>query len=233
MLRPFVDILMTLILLISMTYEKIGPALETLFAKFGFVFDGYEWGGMIHEWFGMTLIILFFVHLWLNRWWLKGIFRGRYSITRTVLTLANVLLIIDVIFLLVSGLLMARTLGSVELEETDSFTSFARQAHIVASFWGYILMSFHAGLNWHIFSAMMFKAKPKIFPHVLAIAIMIYGAFAFVKRQLWDYMTMNIMFVFFDYDEPILFFILDYIAIMILFACLGHYLVLLLRRVRL
>ena len=232
MLRPLIDIFMTVILLLSMSYELIGPALETLLASLGLGFDGYEWGALIHEWLGMSLIVLFFFHLWLNRWWLRGLFKGRYDLTRVILSLVNILLIIDVVFLLVSGLLMARTLGSVEISETDPFTSFARQSHIVASYWGYVLMSFHAGLNWHIFSAMMFrglKPKMKLLPHVLAAAIMLYGAWAFVKRQLWDYMTLNIMFVFFDFDEPFMFFMLDYIAIMILFACLGHYLILLLR----
>lgn len=233
MLRPLIDILMTVILLLSMSYELIGPALAVMLEKFGFIFDGYDYGGIIHEWLGMSLIILFFFHLWLNRWWLKNIFKGRYNLTRTILTSLNILLIIDVIFLLVSGLLMARIFDSVEFSETDPFISFARQAHVAASYWGYVLMSFHAGLNWHIFSAMMFKGmKPKIkfIPHLIAAAIMIYGAFAFVKRQLWDYMTLNIMFVFFDFEEPFIFFIIDYITIMILFACLGHYLILLLRK---
>ena len=231
MLRPLIDILMTIILLLSMSYELIGPALENL----GFNFDGYEYGGLIHEWLGMSLIILFFLHLWLNRWWLKSLFKGRYNLTRTILTLVNFLLIIDVIFLLISGLLMSRIFESVENPDTDSFISFARQAHVAASYWGYVLMSFHAGLNWHIFSAMMFKnlnKKLKIIPHLTALIFIIYGAYAFIKRQLWEYMTLNILFVFFDFEEPFMYFIFDYIAIMILFACIGHYLILLLRRAK-
>ena len=235
MLRPLIDILMTIILLLSMSYELIGPALALMLEKFGIIFDGYEYGGLIHEWLGMSLIILFFIHLWLNKWWLKNLFKGRYNLTRTILTSTNILLIIDVIFLLISGLLMSRIFESFENPDTDSLTSFARQAHIAASYWGYVLMSFHAGLNWHIFSAMMFKnlnKKLKIIPHLIAAAFMIYGVFAFVKRQLWDYMTLNIMFVFFDFEEPFMFFIFDYIAIMILFACIGHYLILLLRKAK-
>ena len=45
MLRPVIDILMTIILLLSMSYELIGPALEKFIE-----FDGYEYGGLIHEW---------------------------------------------------------------------------------------------------------------------------------------------------------------------------------------
>ena len=233
MLRPLIDILMTFILLLAMSYELVGAAISAVFTNF----DGYEYGGLIHEWLGISLIILFFVHLWLNRWWLKTLFKGRYNLTRIILTFINFLLIIDVIFLLISGMFMSRMFDSLD---TEDFMSFARTSHIFASFWGYVIMSFHIGLNWHIFSAMMFKNLKfknkslflKIMPHFTALIFMIYGGHAFLKRQLWEYMTLNSSFVFFDFDEPFIFFIFDYIAIMILFACLGHYMILFLRKIK-
>ena len=233
MLRPLVDIFMTILLLLSMSYEMIGPAISETLGKFlPFTFDGYEYGSIIHEILGSALIILFFIHLWLNRWWLKTLFRGRYNLTRVILTLANILLIADVILILASGLIMSRMFD--ELPFADGLMSFARSAHISASFAGYVIMSFHAGLNWHIFSAMMFRRwKPgKIFPHVIAIAFMIWGVFAFVRRNIWAYMTLESSFVFFDFDEPFMYFIADYVAVMILFACLGHYTVLALRKLK-
>lgn len=232
MLRPIIDILMTLLLLLSMSYELIGPALsETLGTFLPFTFDGYEYGSLIHEIIGMTLIILFFIHLWLNRWWIKTLFTGRYNLTRIILTLVNVILIADMILILASGLIMSRIF---EFTNTESLMSFARESHIAASFLGYVIMSFHAGLNWHIFSAMMFKRrKPgKILPHVVAGAFMIWGVIAFIRRNIWEYMTLESPFVFFDFDEPFMYFIADYIAVMILFACLGHYMVLALRKLR-
>lgn len=230
MLRPVIDIIMTVILLLSMSYELIGPAISETLEKFTpFTFDGYEYGSLIHEILGITLIILFFVHLWLNRWWIKTLLRGRYNISRAILTLVNVILIADVILLTVSGLIMSRIF---ELPFADGLMSFARTAHISASFWGYVIMSFHAGLNWHIFSAMMFRRwRPgKFLPHILAVVLMVWGGYAFLRRNIWDYMTLNSAFVFFDFDEPFMCFIADYIAVMILFACLGHYMILLLRK---
>ena len=50
---------------------------------------------------------------------------------------------------------------------------------------------------------------------------MAYGAWAFVNRQLGEYMFLKSQFVFFDFEEPIIYFLMDYIAIMILFAGLG------------
>ena len=36
-------------------------------------------------------------------------------------------------------------------------------------------------------------------------------------------MLLKTLFVFFDFDEPLIFFFLDYLAVMVLFVCLGHY----------
>ena len=49
-------------------------------------------------------------------------------------------------------------------------------------------------------------------------AVSLYGCYSFVKRQLADYMFLKSAFVFFDYSEPRVYFFLDYIAMMILFA---------------
>ena len=223
---------MTTLLLLSMAYEMVGPAFEEFCGKvFGVSFDGYEMGGIIHEWIGTALILLFFWHLWLNRYWLKNLFKGRYNATRTVLALTNLLLIIDVVFLLVSGIMMSKVLDL----PLEGGMDFARTSHMLASYWGYVIMSFHIGLYWHVMSAMMFRQPSLasgVFPHIAAVVLMAYGAYAFVKRQLGEYMFLFTEFVFFDFEEPILYFFIDYIAIMILFACLGHYLILLFRRLK-
>ena len=216
MLRPIVDIAMTVLLLLSMAYEMVGPAFEELCGRvFGVSFDGYEMGGIIHEWIGTALILLFFYHLWLNRYWLKNIFKGQYNATRAVLVLVDVLLIVDVIALLVSGVLMSKILDL----PVEGCMDFARTAHMLASYWGYVIMSFHIGLH--------LRKLP-----LWVLALVAYGAYAFVKRQLGEYMFLSSEFVFFDFEEPIFYFFLDYLAIMILFACLGHYLILLFRRLK-
>ena len=66
-----------------------------------------------------------------------------------------------------------------------------------------------------------------------AAAVFVFcGVRAFVRRSIGDYMFLRSQFVFFDFDEPISRFFLDYILVMILFACLGHYLMLMLRRLK-
>lgn len=45
-----------------------------------------------------------------------------------------------------------------------------------------------------------------------------YGGYAFIKRDIGLYMTLQNMFAFFDFEEPLVFFILDYLAVMGLFV---------------
>ena len=50
-----------------------------------------------------------------------------------------------------------------------------------------------------------------------------YGVYAFLKRDIGSYMFLKNQFVFFDFEEPLILFLLDYIAVMGLFVCVGHY----------
>jgi len=52
-----------------------------------------------------------------------------------------------------------------------------------------------------------------------------YGIYAFVKRGFADYLFMKSVFVFFDFSEPVIFFLVDYAAVMILFALIGYYII--------
>lgn len=55
------------------------------------------------------------------------------------------------------------------------------------------------------------------------ILLAVYGGYAFIKRDIGLYMTLQNMFVFFDFEEPLVFFILDYLAVMGLFVWAGYY----------
>lgn len=201
-LRPVVDIVMTLLLLMSMSYELIGSIFEKIFGL-----DAYEYGALIHEFIGTAFIICVAFHLWLNRKWLMNIFKGKYNAARFVLVSADVVLIADIIFLLVSGLMMSRVL-EFELPDESWGMLFARTAHMLAAYWGFLIMSFHAGL--HV----------KKFPVILFVPVL-YGLYAFFKRKIHEYMFLMTEFVFFDFEEPVIYFYLDYVAVMVLFACAG------------
>ena len=73
------------------------------------------------------------------------------------------------------------------------------------------------------------KVRTCILRIVVAV-VAIYGMYAFVKRDIGNYMLLKVHFVFFDYDEPLFFFLLDYVAVMGLFLFIGHYLAAFLRQ---
>ena len=50
-----------------------------------------------------------------------------------------------------------------------------------------------------------------------------YGIYAFFKRDIGSYMILKNQFVFFDFNEPLILFLLDYTAVMGLFVFIGPY----------
>ena len=101
---------------------------------------------------------------------------------------------------------------------------------MLSVYWGFVLMSLHLGLHWSIMLAMAGKIvkKPSV-PRtwVLRIAgclIAAYGAYAFAQRGVGRYMTLQDQFVFFDFSELLILFLLDYVATMGLFVFIGYYL---------
>ena len=74
------------------------------------------------------------------------------------------------------------------------------------------------------------KCKPGGLPaytwtlRVLAFLIAGYGVYALFTRKFVDYISQRVMFAFFDYEEPVLSFVLDYAAIMGLMIFISYYL---------
>jgi hypothetical protein len=66
------------------------------------------------------------------------------------------------------------------------------------------------------------KNRVKMVIGYLPVLISGYGVFAFFKRGIPKYLTLKIQFAFFDFDEPMVFFFADYIAVMILFVWIGY-----------
>ena len=94
-------------------------------------------------------------------------------------------------------------------------------------------MSVHIGLHGSVMLGHMKKSMIKSIKQIkwlkfsariLCAGISAYGVYAFIIRQIGDYMLLKTQFVFFDFDEPIIWFLLDYVAMIVLFAALGYYL---------
>lgn len=187
---------------------------------------GYHlWGDTAHEWVGVGMFALFILHHILNwRWW-AGMFKGRYSVVRILQTVIDLLTLAAMLGLMVSGVILSSKVFA--FLQIRGHMAFARRLHMVASSWGFLLMSAHLGLHWGMLLGITRKTrltgKPVFpLPTVLGALIAIYGVFALVKRNLVTYLFLRSEFVFLDFSESKILFYLDYLAIMETFIFLLH-----------
>ena len=205
--KTAVDILMTLCLLFLMPYELIGEA--------------------IHEWIGAGMFLLFIIHHILNRKWTGNLTKGRYTPLRIIQTILVILILICILGSMVSGIILSRHVFA--FLEIRGLSAPARVIHMTCAYWGFVLMSLHLGIHW----GMMMGMAGKIFPksskartwilRLAGIGIAGYGVYAFIKRDILSYLLMQVQYVFFNFEEPVIFFILDYMAAMGLFVFIGYY----------
>ena len=192
-------------------------------------------GEAVHEYLGIATFLLFVVHHIMNAAWWRNLFRGKYSPARVVMTVTDILLVIIMAALPVSGIVMSRYAFSF-LQITGG-VGMARTVHLLTSYWGFVLMSFHAGLHGQmVVQAIRKTLLPKSSKcagavlSLMAAMTAACGVYAFIRRQFADYMFLKVPFVFFNFDEPRIYFMVDYITIMLLFAFLGYYLLKLLKK---
>lgn len=199
-----IDAAMTLALLLLMAYGLVGEA--------------------AHEWLGMGMFALFLLHHLLNRRWIRAVPQGRYAPPRIVQTALAGLIFLCMVGSMISGIVLSRHVfaflprhGGYEL---------AGKLHILCAFWGFVLMSLHLGMHWNMLMTMARKhlQPSKIRTWALRIAgysFAAYGAVAFIRRDVGLYLLLKSHFVFFDYSEPLIAFLLDYLAVMGLFVAVG------------
>ncbi len=205
-----IDVVLTALLPLLMAYTLVGEA--------------------AHEWLGLAMLLLFIAHHVLNIRWIAGLFKWRYSAWRILNTGINLLLAVDFIFLAVSSVMLSYHVFA--FLPISGGMEFARKAHMLASYWGFVLMSVHAGLHLRMAVGMLKKALPvkrsgSALKWVSRIAVWLvssYGIWAFIKREIGVYLLYRSHFVFFDFSETVWSFLADYIAVMILFAAAGYYL---------
>ena len=191
-------------------------------------------GEIAHEWLGIAMSALFILHHVFNRKWYGGLCKGRYSAVRLLGTVTDLLLLADMIALPVSGIMMSSHVFT--FLNAGGGMALARTVHLLASYWGLVLMSFHTGLHGGAVMAMLRKrANGKSAARTMAlraftILLGVWGIFAFLRREIGSYLFLRNQFVFFDFNQPLLFFVADYIAVMVLFAMAGHYSAKLLKR---
>ena len=211
-----VDILMTLTLLFLMGYQL--------------------WGETAHEWAGAFMLVLFLAHHVLNAAWHRNLFRGKYTRVRILTSAVDLVLFVVMICLMVSGITMSRHVFA--FLPINGGMGTARLVHMAACYWGFVLMAFHLGLHWGMMLARFWQMfgmdrSCGIRCTVLRIAGVLiagYGLYVFVTRNLAAYMFLRTQFVFLDYNESLISFYIDYLAMTGLFIWIAHYLSVILLR---
>lgn len=199
-----VDFAMTVILVLLMAFEMIGRSM--------------------HEWLGAAMFLLFMIHHYFNLYWIKNISKGNYTIQRKVQNVLDLLIFFTALGSMISGVALSETVLS--FVPITGGTEFFRIMHMLSAYWGYILISIHIGCHFSIFYSMVKKinsfSKLENKFRIFAFLSAIYGAYAFFKRGLIKYMFLRTHFVMFDFDEPVIFFLTDYVMILWFFAYAGH-----------
>lgn len=202
-----VDAAMTVALLLLMAYGLVGEA--------------------AHEWLGMGMFALFLTHHVLNRKWLLAIGKGKYTPLRIIQTALVGVILLCMLGSMVSGILLSRYVFTF-LPKHGGYEA-AQKTHILCAYWGFACMSLHLGFHW---SMMLAMARKHLQPSPLRTWSLrlagwlwaLYGTFAFHRRGVGLYLLLRSHFVFYDYSEPVILFLIDYLFVMALFTLIGYYL---------
>mgnify|MGYP002524626023 CR=1 FL=1 len=207
-IRILVDCGMVLLLPLLMAYSLVGEA--------------------AHEYLGIGMVLLFIGHHILNIAWWKHIFRGKYTPLRVLGTTVNLTLAMIMLALPISGIMLSR---HVFRFLHFGGTSVARTVHLLASYWGLVLMSFHAGMHGNVMMGIIRKTSHTQQPskirtwslRVIAVLLAVCGVHAFVRNKISSCLFLQTQFVFIDFSQPVIQSLLEYCAITVLFIVAGYY----------
>lgn len=208
--RIIIDVVMTILMILSLAYRITG--------------------NVYHEWIGITVSMLFIIHNLLNLHWYKNIFKGKYNFCRSINTMINLLLIIDMTALLITGMLHSRVLLSFLHLNTGIFI---RQIHTLSAYWGLVLVSFHIGQHWEMVLNVFKKAFKisnnvfilKIISRSIAAAIIVYGVISSFERDMYAKLFLNYSFDFWPPEKPVILFCINNISIMSIYIFISYFLI--------
>ncbi len=209
-LRMVLNVGMTAALLLLMSYGLFGEA--------------------AHEWLGIAFFLLFAWHHVLNRQFLAGMCRGRFPPVRIFQILLIILMGVCVLAVTISGIGLSRHAFTF-LPAHGGYAA-ASRVHLAAAYWGFVLMGLHVGLHGDSIMGRMRRKMPRAWPFLRAAgwALSAYGAYAFWRRDVVDYLFLRAHFAFFDFAETLSVFLVDYTAMFVFFVYAGYRMTTVLRK---
>lgn len=205
LMKVIIDVSMILLFLVQMAYHLIGNAL--------------------HEYIGIALFILLILHNILDRKWYQGLWKGKYTPVRAFHTTLNFLLLISCFGLMFSAICLSTTLSDVLHLQA---VMLGRKLHMIFTTWSFVLMSMHVGIHGNMMVGIIkkhIKNQQRLYwgiARLIVFVVSVYGLYTFISRGMIQRMFLLSEYAFFDYQESLIFFMSDYIAMMFLFANVAY-----------
>ncbi len=185
-------------------------------------------GQEIHEWLGASMLALFLAHHLLNLGWWKSFHRGKHTPSRAFGTALDLLLLLDMAALGVSGTMMSGFVFA--FLPISGGMLLARRLHLFASYWGLILMSAHLGVHMELFMGMgrkLFRLSEKSAARawllrIAAAAVSVYGLYAIFTQHITEYLFLQTHFVLFDETKAVAVYFAETVAMIVLFAVIAY-----------
>lgn len=197
-IKLIVDGCMTVLLLCLMAYQVTGE--------------------MLHEWFGIGMIVLLILHHVLNRKWYAALLKGRYNVYRIAATVVNTLLLASIAMTALCG--MAMSVYAVPFFYGILPVSYAHQFHLSLSYWSFVLMGLHLGLHVPAMAA-NWNGKAKTAVAILCTVAAGVGFWLFWKSGITKYMLFRTPFASFDYGKSGLLVFAEALAMLEAFSFIG------------
>lgn len=199
-MQIIVDVLMTAVLLLQMSYSIAGE--------------------LFHEISGIAFFVLFILHHILSFSYTKALFKGKKSAHRVLKIIVDCLLLVIFICMMLSAVELSKYIFT--FLGIDSLSGISRTVHLLGGYWDFALISIHIGFHLDIMLSKIMKDKQKRTPAIIIMAIIFaLGLFIFIKEGIIKYMLLINQFVFFDKSGSLALFLIKYIMIMLMFAIFG------------
>lgn len=207
-IKMTLDVVMTALMLVAMAYRITGD--------------------LAHEIVGISLFAMFAAHNILNRTWYRSIWGGKYTVRRALNTAVNLLLIIVMTVLMVTGILISRNIFTF-LPISGDFA--VRQIHTLAAWWGLILIGVHLGMHWEMILGAARKMAGitgasrvrTVLLRILAALIIIHGARVSFDRDVGAKLILYYSFDFWDSSGSIIAWLMGTLSIMGVYVFGTHY----------
>jgi hypothetical protein len=185
-------------------------------------------GDTAHEWVGIAMFAVCIAHNTLNWKWYKNIFKGAYNLRRTVMTAVNILILLIMTALVITGLLQSRTiLAFLHLPGG----MIIRQIHTTAAYWGLILIAVHIGFHWGMIMNIMrnitrinrASRKRTWVLRITAVLIVFLGVLPSFDRDMFSKLFLGFSFDYWPEERPAVLFFAAVLSIMGIYIFVTYY----------